>query len=154
MKRVLRINEPREYSREEERPNNKSDGAKTLYRPLQFALLAFAHAVRHHALRCREGNIPHRNYRNRRDVNSTRSGETGNDQPDRPEKLSDVKCATLTKTSNDSPSESAGNCCCEDADDRERNANPGLAPLITINRVERPDHEYFVRDIGKKLKRS
>src|SRR5213593_3665382 len=152
MKRALRIDEPGEYSRKQERSDHEGDGAKALNRSLQFALLAFAHTMRHHALRCRERNVPHRNYRNRRDINSARSRETSDQHTDRTEKLADVKRATLTEPSNDSSCESAGNRRGKNADDRERKANHAGAPGVSINGVERPDHEHFVRDIREELK--
>src|SRR5207253_7059563 len=51
IKRMLRIDEPGEYSREQERPEDERDGAQALNRSLQFTLLPFADAMSHHPLR-------------------------------------------------------------------------------------------------------
>ena len=105
----------------------------------------------HHSLRRGERNIPHRDHRDGGHINDPVSRETGNDHADRAEKLADVKCAPFTEPRHDSPSKAARNGRREDPHDRERSANHGLAPLVTVNRVERPNHEDFVRDVGKKL---
>src|SRR5437764_14502250 len=99
---MLWINEPREYSREEERPNDERDRAEALDRALQFALFPFAHTMSHHSLGCRERNVPHRNYRDGCHVNSAASGQTSDDHPERAKKLTDAKCPLLTEPSDDS----------------------------------------------------
>src|SRR6266480_1947176 len=148
---MLRIDEPGEDSREQERPDDERDGAQTLDRSLQFALLSFAHAVSHHSLRCWKGNVPHRNHRDRSNVKPAGSGQTGNDHSDCSEKLTDVKCPPFTEPRNDSSGESAGNRRRKHAYNCKRNTNGGLVPSVTINRIKRPDDENFVRDVGEKL---
>src|SRR5439155_18086924 len=130
---MFRIDEPGEYSREQERPDDERDGAQALDRSLQFTLLPFAHAVSHHSLRCWKGNIPHRYHRDRSHVNPAGSSQTRNDHSERAEKLADVKCAPFTEPRYSSSGEPAGNRRREDADHRERNADGGLVPGITIN---------------------
>src|SRR5262249_14706488 len=144
MKRTFGIDEPREYSRKQKRTDDERDRAKALNRALQFALLALAHAMGHHTLRGRKRNVPHRDDWDRRDVNQAGSGDTGNHHSHRAKELADVKRAPFTKPSHDAPGESAGNCGRENTHDSERNTDHGLAPKITIDRVQRPDHEYFV----------
>src|SRR5207249_12250489 len=138
MKRMLWVDEPRENSRKQERPNDERDGAKTLNRSLQFALLAFAHAMSHHALRRRKGNVPKRNHRDRGHVNRACSGNPCNDHPEGAKKLPDIQSASFTKPGHDSSGESAGDGRRENAHDCERSADHTLAPVEAINRVERP----------------
>src|SRR5438128_1283811 len=107
----------------------------------------------HHPLGSREGNIPHGNHRDRSNVKAACSSQTGNDHSDCTKKLADVKSAPFTKPADDSSGESARNRRRENAYHRKRNSDRSLAPRVAINRVERPDHEDFVRDVGEKLQR-
>src|ERR1044072_76473 len=98
----------------------------------------------HHSLRSGKGDIPQRDYRDGGHVNDPVSRQTGNDHAERAKKLTDIKCASFTEPCHDSSGESAGNGRRENAHDGESNANRGLAPRETINRVKRPDDEDFM----------
>src|SRR5437773_7736474 len=151
---MSRIDEPGEYSREQKRPDDECDGAQALDRSLQFALLSFAHAVSHHSLRCWKGNVPHRNHRDRSNVQPAGSRQTGNNHSDCAEKLTDVKCAPFTEPRDDSSSESARNRRRKHAYNCKRNTDGGLVPSVAINRIKRPDDENLVRHVGEKLESS
>src|SRR5205823_3541479 len=107
----------------------------------------------HHSLRCWKGNVPHRNHRDRSNVQPAASRQTGNNHSDCAEKLTDVKCAPFTEPRDDSSGESARNRRREHAYNCKRNTDGGLVPSVSINRIKRPDDENFVRHVGEKLQR-
>src|SRR4029077_20220659 len=72
---------------------------------------------------------------------------------DRAEKLPDVKGATFAEPGDDSSGETSGNHRGADTDNEKRITNAPWTPGKAIHRVERPDRENFVRDIGEKLNR-
>src|SRR5207237_5359223 len=129
------------------RPKNKGDRTHALKRALEFALLPFAHAVRHHTLRSRHRNVPERDDWNRSDKQCARFCDAGYKHSCSAEKLTNIESHFFAKAFHHSSGQAAGNDCCNGADEDERPPNVIGVPGKSIHGIKRPDAKYIVREV-------
>src|SRR5205085_12343874 len=93
------------------------------------------------------------NDRDATQINSTASSETiyQDSQPDK--KLAEIKCPAFSDARDDGTHEPGRNHRGANPGERERRADASGRPRITIDRVERPDVENFVREVADELDR-
>ena len=147
------IDKPTEDLEKHPRPKNKRDRTHALKRALEFPLLPFAHAVRHHALRGRHRNVPERDDWNRSDEQCARFCDAGDKHSCSAEKLTNIECHFFAKAFHHSSGQAAGNNCRNDSDEDKR--VPGVigVPGISIHAVKSPDAEDIVGEICEELNR-